>query len=39
MAGYTFSKTMDGAISGTEQPQNPYDLAPEKAPSLDDQRH
>jgi hypothetical protein len=39
MAGYTFSKTIDDASSDTEQPQNPYALAQERAPSLDDQRH
>ena len=39
MAGYTFSKTVDDASSDAEQPQNPYDLAQERAPSLDDQRH
>lgn len=39
MAGYTFSKTIDDASSDTEQPQNPYALRHERAPSLGDQRH
>ena len=39
MAGYTFSKAIDDASSDTEQPQNPYALAQESAPSLNDQRH
>ncbi|HEX5235906.1 MAG TPA: carboxypeptidase regulatory-like domain-containing protein [Silvibacterium sp.] len=39
MAGYTFSKTIDDAFTDTEQPQNPYALNQERAPSLNDQRH
>ncbi len=39
LAGYTFSKTVDDASYPTEQPQNPYDLRAERAPSLLDQRH
>ena len=39
MAGYTFSKTIDDASSDTEQPQDPFDLVAERAPSLQDQRH
>ncbi|HKO18930.1 MAG TPA: TonB-dependent receptor, partial [Acidobacteriaceae bacterium] len=39
MAGYTFSKTIDNASSDTEQPQNPFNLAAERALSLQDQRH
>ena len=39
MAGYTFSKTVDDASIDAEQPQNPYALAQERSPSLDDQRH
>jgi hypothetical protein len=39
LAGYTFSKTFDDASYDTEQPQNPYDLAAERALSLQDQRH
>lgn len=39
MAGYTFSKTVDDASYDTEQPQNPYHPAAERALSLDDQRH
>ena len=39
MAGYTFSKTIDDASYDSEQPQNPYDLAAERALSLHDQRH
>lgn len=38
MAGYTFSKTLDDASYDTEQPQNPYALSREYAPSLNDQR-
>jgi hypothetical protein len=39
MAGYTFSRTIDNASYDTEQPQNPYALADERALSLEDQRH
>lgn len=39
LAGYTYSKTIDDASYDTEQPQNPYNLAAERALSLDDQRH
>jgi len=39
LAGYTFSKTIDDASYGTEQPQNPYALPAERALSLQDQRH
>jgi len=39
LAGYTFSKTIDNASYDTEQPQNPYNLAAERALSLQDQRH
>ena len=39
LAGYTFSKTLDDASFDSEQPQNPYDLQPERARSLQDQRH
>ncbi|MBW4037636.1 MAG: TonB-dependent receptor [Acidobacteria bacterium] len=39
MAGYTFSKTIDDASYDSEQPQNPYDLARERALSLQDQRN
>lgn len=39
MAGYTFSKTIDDASYDTEEPQDPYALRPERAVSLDDQRH
>jgi hypothetical protein len=39
MAGYTFSKTIDDASSDAEQPQDPYDLAAERALALEDQRH
>lgn len=35
---YTLSKTTDDASSFAEQPQNPYDMAAERAPSLYDQR-
>lgn len=38
-AGYTYSKTIDDASYATEQPQNPYNLPAERAPSLLDQRH
>ncbi|GGA55354.1 hypothetical protein GCM10011507_03260 [Edaphobacter acidisoli] len=38
MAGYTLSKTTDNASYDTEQPQNPYALGEERAPSLGDQR-
>jgi hypothetical protein len=36
---YTFSKTFDNASDFNEQPQNPWDLAAERALSLQDQRH
>ncbi|GAC1357289.1 MAG: TonB-dependent receptor [Acidobacteriaceae bacterium] len=39
LAGYTYSKTIDDASFDTEQPQNPYNLRGERAPSLQDQRH
>jgi hypothetical protein len=39
LIGYTFSKTLDDASLDTEQPQNPYNLRGEYAPSLQDQRH
>lgn len=39
LAGYTYSKTVDDASYAAEQPQNPYDLRAERAPSLLDQRH
>ncbi len=39
LAGYTFSKTLDDASFDSEQPQNPYDLLVERAPSLQDQPH
>jgi hypothetical protein len=39
MAGYTYSKTIDDASYDTEQPQNPYTPAAERARSLDDRRH
>ena len=39
MAGYTFSKTIDDASSDNEEPQDPFDLAAERALSLQDQRH
>ena len=39
MAGYTYSKTIDDASYDAEQPQNPFDLAAERALSLQDQRH
>lgn len=38
MAGYTLSKTLDDASYDAEQPQNPYALGAERAPSLGDQR-
>jgi len=38
-AGYTFSKTIDTASDYDEQPMNPYNLAYERALSLQDQRH
>lgn len=37
-ANYTFSKTFDDASDYNEQPQNPFDLKPERALSLQDQR-
>ncbi len=37
--GYTLSKTWDNASDFDEQPQNPFDLRPEWAPSRQDQRH
>ncbi len=39
LAGYTYSKTLDDASYDTEQPQNPYAPADERARSLQDQRH
>lgn len=39
MAGYTLSKTLDDASTDTEEPQNPYALRQERAPSLGDQRN
>lgn len=39
LAGYTRSKTMDDASYDPEQPQNPYALRAERAPSLEDQQH
>ncbi|MDE3103575.1 MAG: TonB-dependent receptor [Acidobacteriota bacterium] len=39
MVGYTYSKTIDDASYDREQPQNPYALGGERAPSLQDQRH
>lgn len=39
MAGYTYSKTIDDASYDSEQPQNPYAIGNERAPSLMDQRH
>lgn len=39
LAGYTFSKTTDDASADLEQPQNPFALTGERAPSLNDQRH
>lgn len=39
LAGYTFSKTIDGASFDSEQPQNPYAFGDERALSLQDQRH
>jgi hypothetical protein len=38
-ANYTFSKAIDDASDYDEQPQNPYDLRGERAPSANDQRH
>jgi Carboxypeptidase regulatory-like domain/TonB dependent receptor/TonB-dependent Receptor Plug Domain len=38
-ASYTWSRTTDDASDFDEQPQNPYALADEKAPSRYDQRH
>ena len=38
MAGYTYSKTIDDASYDSEQPQNPYAPAAERALSLDDLR-
>lgn len=38
-AGYTLSRTTDDASDFTEQPQNPFNLAAERALSLQDQRH
>ena len=38
-AGYTFSKTFDNASDFDEQPQNPFNLAAERALSRQDQRH
>jgi Carboxypeptidase regulatory-like domain/TonB dependent receptor-like, beta-barrel/TonB-dependent Receptor Plug Domain len=37
-ASYTLSKTTDDASDFSEQPQNPYNLRDEWAPSLEDQR-
>lgn len=39
MAGYTLTKTLDDASTDTEQPQNPFGLRQERAPSLGDQRN
>ncbi len=39
LVGYTFSKSLDDASTDTEQPQNPYNLRQDYAPSLEDQRH
>ena len=39
LAGYTFSKTFDDASFDAEQPENPFDLADERALSLQNQRH
>ncbi len=39
LAGYTWSKTMDDASYDAEQPMNPYNLAAERALSLQDQRN
>ncbi len=39
LAGYTWSKTIDDASYDAEQPMNPYDLAVERAHSLQDQPH
>ncbi len=38
-AAYTFSKTFDNASDFDEQPNNPFDLAAERALSRQDQRH
>ena len=38
-AAYTLSRTTDDASDYDEQPQNPYALADERAPSRYDQRH
>ena len=38
-ASYTWSRTTDDASDFDEQPQNPYALSNEKAPSRYDQRH
>jgi hypothetical protein len=38
-ASYTFSKTHDNASDYNEQPQNPFNLAPEWALARQDQRH
>jgi hypothetical protein len=38
-ASYTFSKTFDNASDYNEQPQNPFNLAAERALSRQDQRH
>ena len=38
-ASYTLSKTRDDASDYDEQPQNPFDLAAERALSRQDQRH
>lgn len=39
LAGYTWSKTIDDASYDAEQPMNPYNLAAERALSLQDQRN
>jgi len=39
MAGYTYSKTIDGASYDIEQPQNLYAVRNERALSLQDQRN
>jgi hypothetical protein len=39
LAGYTWSKTIDDASYDAEQPMNPYNLASERALSLQDQRN
>jgi hypothetical protein len=38
-ASYTFSKTFDNASDYDEQPQNPFNLAAERALARQDQRH